>query len=188
MLALSSTLLFTTSTQASVISFQPTTQVVDKVDLKDVTKSDLGVSKTSFQIQYEKDKAESDKKKQELEKQKVEEKNKGYDQVFIVSYYGATKKECGNNHFKTASGVPVQEGHIAVPKQIPFGSKVIIDGVEYIATDRGNPKYIKILKDGSMKVDIFVPRLESEIYDYQYERRIAKMGIKKVVGKLLIKE
>lgn len=126
------------------------------------------------------------KEREELEKRKLV--NNSYkNQLFIVSYYGATFNECGNTHFITASGVPVSEGHIAAPKEIPFGSKVILNGVEYTVTDRGNPKYIKTLSDGSMKIDVFVPRLHGES-DSKYEARISDMGINKVMGKLYINE
>ena len=42
------------------------------------------------------------------------------------------------------------------------------------------------MPNGNIKVDVFIPRLSYET-DYQYEKRINKLGIKKVVGKLLIK-
>jgi hypothetical protein len=153
----------------------------------------LGLIKNPVIEKLEKDKDNLNKKKTEeerLRKELEEQKNKikeNHYQTFILTYYGATYNECGNNKFITASGVPVKEGHIAVPKEIPFGSKIIINGNEYIATDRGNPKYICILNDGSIRVDIFVSRINGESTS-QYEKRIAKMGTKKIVGELHIKE
>ena len=122
----------------------------------------------------------------EERKRKEEEEKLNHRRNFIVTYYGATYNECGNNHFITASGVPVEEGHIAVPRNIPFGSKIILEGKEYIATDTGNPKYICELSDGTLRVDVFVGRQYGE-NDYQYEKRVNNMGVKKIVGELYLK-
>lgn len=154
--------------------------------------NEIGLIKTDLEIQLDKDRLEFEKQKERLRKQKELEEQKRnepewQEQIFILTYYGATYNECGNTKFITASGIPVNEGHIAVPKEIPFGSKIMINGNEYIATDRGNPKYICILKDGSIRVDIFISRINGESIS-QYEKRIAKMGTQKVNGKILIKE
>ena len=121
----------------------------------------------------------------EEKKRKEEEEKLNHRRNFIVTYYGATYNECGNNHFITASGVPVEEGHIAVPRNIPFGSKIILEGKEYIATDTGNSKYICELSDGSLRVDVFVGRQYGE-NDYQYEKRVNNMGTKKIEGELYL--
>ena len=121
----------------------------------------------------------------EEKKRKEEEEKLNHRRNFIVTYYGATYNECGNNHFITASGVPIEEGHIAVPRNIPFGSKIILEGKEYIATDTGNPKYICELSDGSLRVDVFVGRQYGE-NDYQYEKRVNNMGTKKIEGELYL--
>ena len=130
------------------------------------------------------DKIEERKKEEENIEQK---KRNGCKRNFIVTYYGKTYNECGNTSFITASGIPVQEGHIAVPRSIPFGSKIILEGVEYIATDTGNPKYICELSDGTLRVDVFIERQFGES-DYQYEKRVNNMGVKKITGELYIKE
>ena len=125
------------------------------------------------------------KLREEEKKRKEEEEKLTHQRNFIVTYYGATYNECGNNHFITASGVPVEEGHIAVPRNIPFGSKIILEGKEYIATDTGNPKYICELSDGTLRVDVFVRRQYGE-NDYQYEKRVNNMGTKKIEGELYL--
>ena len=132
------------------------------------------------------DKIEEQRRQEEEKKRKEEEEKLNHRRNFIVTYYGATYNECGNNHFITASGVPVEEGHIAVPKSIPFGSKIILEGKEYIATDTGNPKYICELSDGTLRVDVFIERQQGES-DYQYEKRVNNMGAKKIVGELYLK-
>ena len=121
----------------------------------------------------------------EEKKRKEEEEKLNHRRNFIVTYYGATYNQCGNNHFITASGVPVEEGHIAVPRNIPFGSKIILEGKEYIATDTGNPKYICELSDGTLRVDVFIERQHGET-DYQYEKRVNNMGTKKIEGELYL--
>lgn len=125
--------------------------------------------------------------KKELKEKEEKEKSKGQIRKFIVTYYCATFNSCGNTHFITKSGVPVQEGHIAVPTNIPLGSKIILEGREYIATDTGNPRYICELQDGTLRVDVFVGRWQGES-DYQYEQRVISMGKKHIEGTLYIKE
>lgn len=193
---LSTSLLFTYPTNIQAPFHNLAEQSIEKqIDNEMVLKTnELGLIENPFITKTKKLKEENDKKKAEeerLRKQKeLEEQKKNeienHKQMFILTYYGATYNECGNNKFITASGVPVREGHIAVPKEIPFGSKIIINGNEYIATDRGNPKYICMLNDGSIRVDIFISRRSGEPTS-QYEKRIKQMGTKKVVGELYIK-
>ena len=58
--------------------------------------------------------------------------------VAEVSAYTASDDECGNHEGITASGTYVQQGRtIAAPSWIPFGTKVIIGGHEYLVEDRG---------------------------------------------------
>ena len=133
------------------------------------------------------DRIEEQRRQEEEKKRKEEEEKLNHRRNFIVTYYGATYNECGNNHFITASGVPVEEGHIAVPRSIPFGSKIILEGNEYIATDTGNPKYICELSDGTLRVDVFIERHYGES-DYQYEKRVNNMGAKRIVGELYLKQ
>lgn len=189
MVLLSTSLLFTVPTYAKtpfladslgeeeIIHLQIPTNAIGKFI------TPLEQSMQEYKLQKEKLKQKEELKKQLEEEQ--ERKRKQHEQNFVVSYYGATYNECGNNHFITASGVPVQAGHIAAPKEIPFGSKVILNGTEYVVADRGNPKYICILDDGSIKIDVFVPRLNGESTK-DYETRINNMGIDKVVGELYI--
>ena len=69
-----------------------------------------------------------------------------------VSYY------CGCNSCTpgggiTASGKRVSEGMIACPSNIPFNTKILIDGVVYTCEDRGG--FIQYTSDGTMRVDIY---------------------------------
>ena len=162
---------------------------VQLFNIKDFGNKSYNINKSIKEYNLLKQKVEARLKQieeRELEEQKrlEEEKNK-HKRNFIVTYYGSTYNECGNNHFITASGVPVEEGHIAVPNNIPFGSKIILNGVEYLATDTGNPKYICELDDGTLRVDVFVARQYGES-DYQYEKRVNNMGTKKIEGELYL--
>ena len=61
-----------------------------------------------------------------------------YSFVAEVSAYTASDDECGNSKGITASGTHVKQGRtIAAPSWIPFGTKVIIGGHEYLVEDRG---------------------------------------------------
>lgn len=53
----------------------------------------------------------------------------------------------------TASGKQISEGMIACPCNIPFNTKILIDGVIYTCEDRGG--YIQYTNDGTMRVDIY---------------------------------
>ena len=58
--------------------------------------------------------------------------------TYTLTAYDACLKCCGKTDGITASGVKAQAGHtIAAPKNVPFGTKLIIDGVEYTVEDRG---------------------------------------------------
>lgn len=78
-----------------------------------------------------------------------ESKPKIREVVANVSAYTASVEECGKDDGITASGVPVQEGHIAAD-DLPFGTKVIIEGRTYTVTDRFGGGYRN-------RIDIFMP-------------------------------
>ena len=73
-----------------------------------------------------------------------------------VSFYTVSYQETGKIDGITASGKRIQEGHIAMPKDIPFGTRVYIEGLgEYTCEDRGGA--ITYTNDGTMKVDVYIP-------------------------------
>lgn len=72
--------------------------------------------------------------------QKMEQlKKPKYREVLAeISYYTSAADECGKSNGITASGTQATEGRtIAMSQEIPFGTKVIIDGFEYTVEDRG---------------------------------------------------
>ena len=60
--------------------------------------------------------------------------------VWKITYYCCEPYEhiCGDGDGLTATGIPVSPGIVAVdPEVIPYGTTVVIDGVEYLAADCG---------------------------------------------------
>lgn len=94
----------------------------------------------------------------------------------------------------TASGVLLNPMTVAVPRppdsnkpMIPYGTEMEIDGLgKRIAQDTGSRKYIKVKADGTMILDVFVPRNKGES-DYTYKKRIMSMGRTKTKARIYIK-
>ena len=95
----------------------------------------------------------------------------------IITYYAELPNELGNGSV-TASGKQVQDGFIAAPDEYEFGTEIIIDGKTYIVEDRGG--YINTLEDGTIRLNIFVPRLDGE-NDTDYNNRVLQMGVTEAV-------
>ena len=142
----------------------------------------------NFMKQVEKDKIELEKKKNEeakrqkqLEEQK---KNEPQWQTFVLTYYGLLSSECGNTKGITASGKRISRGMIASPPQLKFGTKIMIEGNEYVVEDRGSSKYIKVNNDGSIRLDVYLPKIDGES-DNEYYKRIQSKGVRKVKGYII---
>ena len=95
----------------------------------------------------------------------------------IITYYAELPNELGNGSV-TASGKQVQDGFIAAPDEYEFGTEIIIDGKTYVVEDRGG--YINTLEDGTIRLNIFVPRLDGE-NDTDYNNRVLQMGVTEAV-------
>lgn len=156
-----------------------------------------GYCPTLFQIKAEeliKQKEIEEQERTQLEKErlkKVEEEKKdtGVSIRLLATYYGNSASQCGNDKGIMADGRQVFYGAIAVPQSISLGSKIVMDksGREFIASDRGNPKYICELGENYYRVDIFIPRNEGES-THAYEKRVRDMGTDDVTAKLILKE
>ena len=100
----------------------------------------------------------------------------------------------GDSNCLTASGEYLNSKTIAVPRQdgstnpiYPFGTKVEIKGYgEKLVQDTGNPKYLKIKDDGTVIVDIFIPK-ESNESNSQYLQRVRNMGRVQTTAKVYLK-
>lgn len=83
----------------------------------------------------------------------------------------------------TASGKKVMPFHtIALPKEFPFGTEMIIEddpnyqNIIFVCEDRGGA--IKILNDGTVKVDMYVSSLdEAKKYGKQYHKVLLKIPV-----------
>ena len=91
----------------------------------------------------------------------------------IITYYAELPNEFGDGSV-TASGKQVQDGFIAAPNEYEFGTEIVIDGKTYTVEDRGG--YINTLEDGTLRLNIFVPRLDGES-DIDYNNRVLQMGV-----------
>lgn len=127
--------------------------------------------------------------KERLKKSEEEKKDEGISIRLLCTYYGNSTSQCGNSDGIMADGRRVFYGAIAVPQSISLGSKIVMDesGREFIASDRGNPKYICELGENYYRVDIFIPRNEGES-THDYEKRVRAMGTDDVTAKLILKE
>lgn len=115
-----------------------------------------------FEIQKLKEIEEEEQRRREeerlLKQQKINDDRAYW--KFEVSFYDSCYDCTQNGNGKTASGEYAQEGvTIALPKDIPFGSEVHIEGTgDYIVQDRGG--YIEYTYDieGNlvMRVDVYV--------------------------------
>lgn len=89
--------------------------------------------------------------------------------TYTITYYCPCRKCSGKYGYQTASGARCTEGRtIAVDRRvIPLGTRVMIDGHEYIAEDTGvRGKWIDVfmephsecLKNGMKKKEVFIWR------------------------------
>lgn len=122
--------------------------------------------------------------KEQEEAKKEAEIQQGRKETFVLTYYGSTVNECGNGKGITASGKKVSDGMVASPSILKFGTKIRINGNVYTVEDRGNPTFIHVNNDGSIRLDVYVPREAGES-DYQYEKRVNKMGVQRIEGYIL---
>jgi len=85
-----------------------------------------------------------------------------------VTAYTASVEECGKDDGITASGVFIEEGHIAMDDSIPFGTRVRIAGLgEYVVTDRGGDIT-------GNRIDIFTP---SRSNAFRFGRKVLEAEI-----------
>lgn len=79
-----------------------------------------------------------------------------YIKVELTAYCNCYKcTQNSKDKGRTASGTTAHKGTIAAPRNIPYGTKFIINGKEYTVEDRGGA--IVARKDGVYVFDIWVP-------------------------------
>ncbi|MBP5773562.1 MAG: 3D domain-containing protein [Eubacterium sp.] len=149
----------------------------NKVNLLSETPMDKAFAKANEQ-KIAKAKALAAKKAKKLEKIKKAKAKKAklesqYKKLgtFNASAYCGCASCCGSAGGHTASGTTPQAGRTIAtdPSVIPLGSKVLIDGKEYVAEDTGGAI-------GGKRVDIF---FSSHSAALQFGRRSVEVKIKK---------
>lgn len=94
-----------------------------------------------------------------------------------VTFYTNSVADCGNTRGIGASGLKLNRGHAAMPKSIPFGTKMYIEGIG-IVENQDTGSAVKILPDGTLLVDIYIPNAN--------RKDLLKMGTIYTKGKFLI--
>lgn len=114
---------------------------------------------------------------------KEEEKEKYIEINVECTFYTSLASCNGDSLGLTASGVKLNTMTVAVPRKkdstkplYPFSTKIYIEEIgERLVEDTGNPNYLKIKEDGTVIIDVYVPRNKGET-DAQYKSRVLKMG------------
>lgn len=128
---------------------------------------------------------EVDLNKMAMDRYNIEEvEEEKYKEIRIECTYYTSLASCNSNDLGiTASGKKLNTMTIAVPRKVgskkpmyPFGTKIYIEGIgDRLVEDTGNPKYLKVKEDGTVIIDVYVPRNKGET-DSQYRRRVLNMG------------
>lgn len=116
------------------------------------------------------------------EKRKGEQKQGTYKESPVrVSFYTGLARENGGYAKMNALGGYLRVGSLAAPQDIPFGTTFIINDLPpvartncFIVDDRGSA--IHWMKDGTMKLDIYIKR-EPDESDLSYFKRVNDLGI-----------
>lgn len=77
---------------------------------------------------------------------------------FELTAYTNNYEDCGKIDGITASGTNVRQGVIAAPPHIKFGTKILINGSQFIVEDRGSAIVRKA--DGTNVIDVWMPNKE----------------------------
>lgn len=113
-----------------------------------------------------------------VKKQNVEPKENYVEDEYTITAYCPCEKCCGkyalnrpNGVVYGASGIELQEG-VSVASPLPFGTKIIIDGHEYISQDRTSEWIAKKYDDKI--IDVYFEKHEDAV---KFGNRIAKVYI-----------
>lgn len=105
----------------------------------------------------------------------------------VVTYYTALPSENGGNAGMNAIDGRLQVGSLSAPKDIPFGTVFIIDGLAadaqtntFTVDDRGGA--IKWIDSNTMKLDVYIARKQGES-DSAYYKRVNNLGVARVAAK-----
>jgi 3D (Asp-Asp-Asp) domain-containing protein len=94
----------------------------------------------------------------------------------IVSYYSNTLSDCGKTDGIGANNIKLNRGHIAMPKEFEFGTKLYLEGMGVFENqDTGGA--IKRINGNTIKVDMYIPNAS--------RKYLKELGIKRVRGKII---
>lgn len=119
-----------------------------------------------------------------IDRYEIEEPQEEYLEIKVECTFYTSLAGCnGDSSCLTASGEKLNDMTIAIPRKVgstkpiyPFGTKIYIEGIgERIVQDTGNPNYLKIKDDGTIIIDVFVPRNSGES-DCEYKQRVLDKG------------
>lgn len=175
------------------------TQISDIKSNKDKFDNIL-VQEEQKRIEEENRQREEEQKRQQEEQERLSQTQKSSRRTVVLSrggninmqrvyltlsHYGDTAGENGGYAHKTASGGNLFDGVIA-SNNFSFNTKIYIEhyGRTFTVKDTGNTSVLKRLPDGSIKIDVFVPREQGESYSH-YKSRLLQLGIVKTYGYII---
>lgn len=181
MCLLSTTLLFTTCNVNTQTPWRAT-EVVESSNKTVFQTNKLGMIKTDFEVQIEKDKIEKQKMEERLRKEKELEKQKKNEpewQEYILTFYTSMNSENGYGAI-TSQGKRLSRGGVA-NNVIPQNTKIYLDKWgEVTVNDKGSNKHFSV----DNRLDVFVEREAGES-DSQYLRRVNSYGVQRVKGYIM---
>lgn len=157
-------------------------QVVPFAKIEEELEEFAGINESKLEqdikAEEAKKKAEEEaKRKAEEAKKKAEEDAKKKKKNVILTFYTDLESENGKGlSGRNAINGYLSSSSIAAPKDIPFGTKIELAdyGTRYV-DDRGGSK-IRVLEGGTIRLDVFVPRIAGED-DNKYWQRVNNMGV-----------
>ncbi len=114
--------------------------------------------------------------RQQVMKERYEVQNKTPIDIELTFYTGLV---CENTIHGAvdAIGNDLEYGTIAIPRDFEIGTQFEIDGYDgvFTGTDRGSVHHIKVKDDGTIRLDMFIPRNDGES-DNAWWARVNAMG------------
>ncbi len=137
----------------------------------------LHTSRTSMMSDFLKNQAETDKVEQvdnarhQAVRERYEIQNKTPINIELTFYTGLV---CENTIHGAvdAIGNDLKYGTVAIPRDFELGTQFEIDGYNgtFNGTDRGSIYHIRVKDDGTIRLDMFIPRNDGESDDAWWER------------------
>lgn len=91
--------------------------------------------------------------------------------IVVCTAYTASVEECGKADGITASGVKAVQGRTIAADDLPFGTKVVIDGHEYVVEDRFGGEY-------KNRIDIYMDK-KDDAWNFGRQTKSVKIYLPK---------